>query len=79
MTTTAIRQRLITYLADADESKVRAVYTLLQHDIEEQNSIKLTSEQKKILEEEKEKHLSGISSSYTRAEAVDIIRNRKAG
>ena len=28
MTTIAIRQKLMTYLADADDSKVKALYTL---------------------------------------------------
>ncbi len=77
MTKTALRQRLITYLADADDSKVKAVYTLLQHEIEEQNSFSLTLEQKEILEQERIKHFNGSSPSYTRTEAVEYIRDRK--
>ncbi len=77
MTTTALRQRLITYLADAEDSKIKAVYILLQHDIEVQNSFVLSAEQKEILEQEKARHLNGISKSYSREEALGIIRNRK--
>ena len=33
MTTLAIRKKLITYLADADDKKVKAVYSLFEEDI----------------------------------------------
>ena len=35
MTITAIRQKLISYLNDADAEKVKALYKLLENDMEE--------------------------------------------
>jgi hypothetical protein len=34
MATLTIRQKLMTYLADADDSKIKAIYTLLERDIQ---------------------------------------------
>jgi len=78
MTVSAIRNRLISYLADADDSKVKAVYTLLEKDIEERQSFVLSDEQLQILEKERELHLSGQSKSYTKAEALQIIKGQKS-
>jgi len=36
MTSTAIRQRLITYLSDAEDNKIKAIYTLLEKEIEDE-------------------------------------------
>jgi hypothetical protein len=44
MTTLTMRQKLITYLAGADDSKVKAIYTLLKRDIHEDNSFELGDE-----------------------------------
>jgi hypothetical protein len=37
MTTTAIRQKLQTFFETADDKKVRAMYTLFEHEIEDGN------------------------------------------
>jgi hypothetical protein len=50
MTTLAIRKKLITYLADAEDSKVKALYTLLESEIDESNAFALTKEQIQILD-----------------------------
>ncbi len=76
MTVLAIRQKLMTYLADADDSKVKALYTLLERDIEADNYT-LTDEQFEILETEREMHLSGKSKSYTVEEARQIMRSER--
>ena len=73
MTTITIRQKLMTYLADADDSKVKALYTLLEKEIRDEDSFVLTEEQYQILDHEREMHLSGKSKSYTREEARQII------
>lgn len=75
MTTTAIRKLLIDYVQGADDKKVKAIYTLLEKDIEE-TSFKLTDEQLSILDREYELYLSG-DRNHTREEAFDIIRNKK--
>lgn len=78
MTTPAIRQKLMTYLANADDSKVRALYTLLEREISEDNTLTLTDEQLQILEDERQLHLSGQSKSYTREEASQIVKGLRA-
>ena len=74
MTIAAIRNRLISYLANADDSKIKAVYTLLEKDIEEKETSVLSDEQLEILEKEWKLHLSGQTKSYTRNEARQIIK-----
>ena len=74
MTITAIRNRLMSYLANADDNKIKAVYTLLEKDIEEKETFVLSDEQLEILEKERELHLSGQTKSYTRNEARQIIK-----
>jgi len=77
MTTSTIRKKLITYLADADETKVKALYTLLEKEIEQEDTFVLTEEQLEILENERHLHLSGQSKSYTREEAHQIIKGQR--
>jgi hypothetical protein len=77
MTTSTIRKKLISYLADADDSKVKAIYTLLEKEIQPEDTFTLTDEQLKILEKEQELHLSGQSKSYTRDQARQIIKGQR--
>ncbi|MBS1523464.1 MAG: hypothetical protein JST50_20855 [Bacteroidetes bacterium] len=77
MTIAAIRNRLMSYLANADDNKIKAVYTLLEKDIEEKETFVLSDEQLQILEMERELHLSGQSKSYTRNEARQIIKGER--
>jgi len=74
MTIAAIRDRLMSYLANADDNKIKAVYTPLEKDIEEKETFVLSDEQLEILEKERELHLSGQTNSYTRNEARQIIK-----
>ena len=74
MTTPAIRQKLMTYLANADDSKVKALYTLLEREISEDDTLTLTDEQLQILEDERQLHLGGQSKSYSREEANQIVK-----
>lgn len=78
MPTSVIRQKLLNYLADADEEKIEAIYTLLEREIEEGQLLPLSPEQIKILEEERQNHIRGVSKSYSREEAQRIIRSSKA-
>lgn len=77
MATLTIRQKLITYLADAEDSKVNALYNLLEKDVEEKTAFILSNEHLSILEEERELHLNGLSRSYSREEANQIIKGDK--
>ncbi len=77
MTTTIIRKKLISYLEKADEKKVKAVYTIFEDEINEETSFTLSGEHIKILNKERQKHLSGKSKSYTWEDAKKIIRDEK--
>lgn len=78
MATLTIRQKLMAYLADADDSKIKAIYTLLEREILDENTVKLTKEQLAILDKEREMHLNGETKSYTRQEANQIIRRQRS-
>lgn len=77
MTSTVIRQRLITYLSDAEDNKIKAIYTLLESEIENGKSFSLTKEHIKILEKERELHLSGTTKSYSKQDSFEIIKGLK--
>ena len=78
MTVAAIRKKLKMYVDDVDDKKVKALYVLLEDDIEDSSSFALTKEQLSILDEEHALHLSGKSKSYSWEEAKEIIRGKKA-
>jgi hypothetical protein len=77
MTTTAIRKKLITYIADADDKKVKGLYMLVEDDISKKTKFSLSAAQLKMLDAEKEKHINGKSKSYSWPEAKDIIRGKR--
>lgn len=71
MTTAAMREQLIQYLAVADDENVKALYTLLGDRLEGHT---LTEEQWQVVEEERAQYLKGTGSTYTWEEAKKIIR-----
>ena len=77
MTTAAIRKMLMIYIAGAEDKKVKGLYMLVEDDIAANKKFKLSSEQIKILDQEKRKHLTGNSKSYNWEEAKEIIRSKK--
>lgn len=77
MTTTAIRKKLMTYIADADDKKVKGLYMLVEDEITKKSTFSLSAAQLKMLETEKEKHISGKSKSYSWPEAKEIIRGKR--
>ena len=76
MTTIAIRKKLMTYIADADDKKVKGLYMLVEDDISQKEKFKLSGAQLKIVEEERAKHVKGKSKSFTWPEAKEIIRGK---
>ena len=64
MTTTAIRKKLITYIADADDKKVKGLYKLVEDEISKKTKFSLSAAQLKMLNAEKEKHINGKSKSF---------------
>ncbi len=78
MTVNTIRKKLMGYLADADQKKLKALYTLLEDDIQEAEKNVFTKEQLSLLNEEHDLHTSGKTKSYSWDEAKEIIRGKKA-
>ncbi|MBN8876260.1 MAG: hypothetical protein J0I32_01820 [Sphingobacteriales bacterium] len=77
MTTAAIRKKLMTYIADADDKKVKGLYLLVEDEITDGDKFKLSADHIKILEQERDKHVKGKSRSYSWNETKDIIRSKK--
>ena len=77
MTSTAIRKKLMTYIADADYKKVKGLYMLVEDDIMSGGKFKLSGDHLKIVEQEREKHLKGKNKSYNWGETKQIIRGKR--
>jgi hypothetical protein len=77
MTISAIRKKLKTYVDGVDDKKVKALYTLLQDDIEDSDGFSLSEEHLRILDNEHALHLSGETKSYSWEDAKEIIRGKK--
>lgn len=63
MTVTAIRAKLVNYIADADDKKIKALYTILENDLH-QEPYQLTDEQMQLLEESRAEYLRGEGESF---------------
>jgi hypothetical protein len=77
MTALAIRKKLITYLADADDKKVKAVYSLFEDEINQQAEFKLSAAHKKILSERRGRQQTGKDSPTGWKESHARIRNKR--
>jgi hypothetical protein len=77
MTNIAIRKKLMTYLADADDKKVKAIYTLFEDEINQEENFKLTAEHVKILDERRARHLSGKDKSSSWQDVHDRVRKKR--
>jgi transposase len=77
MTTTAIRKKLMTYLADADDKKVKAIYTLFEDEINREEAFRLTDAHVKILDERRARHLSGKDKSASWEQVHENIRKKR--
>jgi hypothetical protein len=70
MTTTQIKQKLHSYIENAEDKKLKAIYTLLQDDIDE--DYKFTKEQEAELDKRFNDYQNGIGKTYTWDETVAI-------
>ena len=77
MTVAVIREKLKSYVDDVDDKKVKALYTLLQDDIDDNTGFVFSKEQMEILEEEDKLHTTGKTASYSWEEAKEMIRSKK--
>jgi putative addiction module component (TIGR02574 family) len=81
MSSAQIRQRLHDYIDIAEDKKLKAIYTLLQDDIDD--GYQLTEEQKAELDRRLHDYNNGLGRTYSWDETVAIIDqallNRKNG
>lgn len=68
MRTTQIRQQLHDYINAAGEKKLKAIYTLLESDLE--SDYRLSTTQKKELDRRLRDHKNGIGKTFTWDETV---------
>jgi hypothetical protein len=73
MSTQELRDKLIAFIAQADEQKLAALHVLLNVD----EATELTEEQRYLLNEERAQYLTGKEKSYSPEESIEIIRGRK--
>jgi hypothetical protein len=74
MTTASIRRRLHEYIEVAEDKKLKAIYTLLQDDIDD--DYQLTEEQKIELDRRSYEYQNGIGKTYTRDETVAMAKQK---
>lgn len=75
MENAVIRQKLHEYIDCVDDSKLRAMYIILQTDMEQGHGY--SDEVIAMLHERRDNHLKGSSSSHTVAETLAFARGRK--
>ena len=73
MTTIQIRQQLHNYIDNAEGKKLKAIYTLLENDIDEE--YKFSKEQKAELDRRFNDYQNGVGKTYTWDEIVAITDN----
>jgi putative addiction module component (TIGR02574 family) len=78
MTTTQIRQQLHNYIDAAEDKKLKAIYTLLEDDIDVDAGYKLSREQKAELDRRYDDYQKGIGKTYTWDEAVSMTEQALA-
>ena len=76
MRTAQIRQQLHEYIESAEDKKLKAIYTLVENDINEEFTF--TDEQKKELDKRHEDYVNGIGRNYTLEETVEMARQELA-
>lgn len=78
MTAATIRDRLIHYLADANDKKIKELYTILKEHITDiETSPGFTDEQLRILEERKASLASGMDKGLNWQTIHDNIRRKR--
>ena len=79
MTTAAIRQKLHNYLEVADDKKVRAIYTMMETEVESE-VITYTDELKSVLNQRfadvKNDNAELVSEEESKARIYDILASR---
>ena len=76
MSTAQIRQRLHEIIDTAEDKKLKAIYTLLEDDYQEE--YELSAEQKRELDRRLHDHENGIGRTYTWEETVAMAEQALA-
>jgi hypothetical protein len=66
-----------TYLADADDKRIKAIYTLFEEDYKREETFKLSNEHLKILDQRKKGYLTGKEKSSNWQDVHDILRGKR--
>jgi putative addiction module component (TIGR02574 family) len=75
MTNFQLRQKLHRFIDTAEEKKLKAIYTMVESDIEGQSL--LTDEQKSELDKRLDEYMQGKGKNYSLKSAMNRIRKRK--
>ncbi len=74
MTNIQLRQKLHQFIDKAEDRKLKAIYTIIENDIE-QSSL-LTDEQKAELDKRLEEYIQGKGKNYSLKSAMNRIRRK---
>ena len=77
MTITAIREKLQDYIKTADDKKIKAIFTLVENDIDKEVEWYVNKEFVAELNERVDNCINGIEKGYTIDEINTEIENRK--
>lgn len=73
METALLREKLHTYINEADEKKLEAIYTILENEIEEEK-YSFSSAEVSIFHKRRKNHLAGKSKSFSVEETISLVR-----
>lgn len=77
MTLAAVKEKLHSYIDHADDKKLKAIYTLLQNDMETTDLI--DEKMMKELDKRWENYSTGKSKTYTLDESMKEIKKHRNG
>ncbi|MCF8450042.1 MAG: hypothetical protein K9G49_09260 [Taibaiella sp.] len=77
MTLAAVKEKLHSYIDHADDKKLKAIYTLLQNDMETTDLI--DEKMMKELDKRWENYSTGKSKTYTLEESMKEIKKHRNG
>ena len=80
MTYTVVKEKLHSYIEQADQKKIKAIYTLLENDIEqeqEQDRFTYNEETLQMLEKVSEDAFAGKTKTYTLEESMASIKKHR--
>ncbi|MEP7170156.1 MAG: addiction module protein [Bacteroidota bacterium] len=75
MTNIQLRQKLHRFIDTAEEKKLKAIYTIVESDIEQKSL--LTDEQKSEIDQRLEEYMQGKGKNYSLKSAMNRIRKKK--